>query len=328
MIKFYFNRFEKIAGLFVIGGIFVVLMAWVGAAIKQGWLEPKVNFFCKFDSGEGLYPGIDVLLSGIHVGKVLDVELQKNNQVLVKMDVLAKYQDRIRQNSQAMLIRPFVFGERAIEITLGDSSQPMILADSEITTKPSFDVMSMLSGRMINNNLESIGKALSNLSFVITSVLEKERLEGFVRTLDRIDPLIKHMDQMSREITSVSKQVNKNNNIGLLVQDLGNLSRELNMAMPAIKDKAPQMAKNFETLVTNLAVLSDQFKVIGPVIAEMGPELPGATRKAFEALDETVTLLKAMQKSYFLRSHVETVKQEESEAGAESKSERQPAAQP
>jgi phospholipid/cholesterol/gamma-HCH transport system substrate-binding protein len=44
---------------------------------------------------------------------------------------------------------------------------------------------------------------------------------------------------------------------------------------------------------------------------DVGPELPGASRRLLEALNETVVLLKAMQKSFLMRGNVREVREEE-----------------
>ncbi len=45
----------------------------------------------------------------------------------------------------------------------------------------------------------------------------------------------------------------------------------------------------------------------------MGPELPRTSKRAIEALDETVVTLKALQKSFLLRGSVQEVRTEEAD---------------
>jgi phospholipid/cholesterol/gamma-HCH transport system substrate-binding protein len=46
-------------------------------------------------------------------------------------------------------------------------------------------------------------------------------------------------------------------------------------------------------------------------MSKMAPELPHASARALEALDETVVTLKALQKSFVLRGSVKEVREEE-----------------
>jgi len=71
------------------------------------------------------------------------------------------------------------------------------------------------------------------------------------------------------------------------------------------------MAKALNQLVKNLALMTEEFKVVLPALAEIAPELPHTTKRAVEALDQAVILMKAFQKSFLLRSNVAEVNEEE-----------------
>jgi len=70
-------------------------------------------------------------------------------------------------------------------------------------------------------------------------------------------------------------------------------------------------------------VLTTEFKVVLPALAEIAPELPKTSRRAVEALDEAVVLMKALQKSFFVKGNAQEVRLEE----AERESKRLPATQ-
>ena len=76
------------------------------------------------------------------------------------------------------------------------------------------------------------------------------------------------------------------------------------------------MAKHLAQLTRNLAGVSQAMKAVGP-------EIPGATKKAIEALTEATVLLKAMQRNFFFKSGVEEVRKEEAAEAA-----RKPASKP
>ena len=64
-------------------------------------------------------------------------------------------------------------------------------------------------------------------------------------------------------------------------------------------------------MVTNLNVLTAEMQKLAPAIAAIAPDLPKTSLKAVEALNETVVLLKALQKSFLLRGNVEEVCEQE-----------------
>jgi phospholipid/cholesterol/gamma-HCH transport system substrate-binding protein len=71
------------------------------------------------------------------------------------------------------------------------------------------------------------------------------------------------------------------------------------------------MVEDLGKITHSVAILSVQLEKTLPLLAEATPELPKAARRAFEALDETVVTLKALQKSFLIRGSVREVRQEE-----------------
>lgn len=84
----------------------------------------------------------------------------------------------------------------------------------------------------------------------------------------------------------------------------------MNKALPTVTRDMPELSENILLLTKNLNQLSNDMKEIVPIIKEIAPEIPNASKKAISALDETVITLKAMQKTFFLRSSVREVKEE------------------
>jgi phospholipid/cholesterol/gamma-HCH transport system substrate-binding protein len=161
--------------------------------------------------------------------------------------------------------------------------------------------------------METMGSMLSSLKNLAEAFLDKNRTEALIKAFDRIDPLLKNLNSMSIEVIKLSKQVTKDDNIGVMVGQLAVTTQELNKLLPEVSQKAPAMAKDIEALVHNMAILTGQFKVIIPALEEVAPDLPAASRRALEALDEAVVLMKAMEKSFFVKSNADEVRDLETE---------------
>lgn len=313
-MKVKFNKFERVAGFFVLGAIGLFFMSMVGVAVKQGWFDTKVSYITKFKAAEGLHAGAVVQIAGLRAGSVDQVDLMDDDMIMVKFSVLEKFTTRIKTDSQAQLIRPFVIGERALEITVGSNEASRLEPGGLMRGHDTVDLMTMLSGRNLGESLATMSDMMTNLKTLAEAFLDKDRTQNMIRMFDRIDPLLKNLNTMSVEVIKLSRQATKDENMGHVMAELATTTRELNALIPMINQKAPKMGEDIEKLVSNLAVLTDQFKVFIPALAEVGPDLPHASRRAVQALDEAVVLLKAMQKSFFLRGNVEDVKEEEEKA--------------
>lgn len=326
MMKVKFNKYERVAGLFVMIAFFGGILFTVGVAIKQGWFESKSYYSTNFESADGIHPGTTVQMAGLKAGSVEEVELLGNNQILVRFFVLSKFQEKIREDSFVQLIRPFIIGDRVLDIAVGSTDSKLIEQNTHIASHEAFDMMTVLSGRSLGTTLQSMSSMLSNLRNLAEAFLNKDRTEAMIRMVDRVDPLLKNLNQMSIEVIKLSKQATKDESLGIVLGNLAVTTKQLNALLPELSTRAPAMAKNVETLVANLALMTDQFKTFMPALAEIAPDLPKTSRRAVEALDEAVVLMKAMQKTWVIRSAAKEVREEEAnEAKKDTKKPRKPA---
>ena len=88
-----------------------------------------------------------------------------------------------------------------------------------------------------------------------------------------------------------------------LVKNLNMMSINMNRVARSLNKK-----KRFEHLITNMDSLVVEFAKITPAINAIAPELPEASLRAVQALNEAVILLRAMQKNFLMTSKVEEVK--------------------
>lgn len=314
MNKLKFNKFERVAGLFVGMAIIGFFLSLLSVAVKQGWFDSKVYFSTAFTNADGIHVGTSVQLAGLKAGSVDNVELTADNKIKVRFYVLSKFENRIKQDSVAQLIRPFVIGERVLDLAVGSNESQPLTENSVMNSLETVDLMTLISGKQLGAYLSTMEGMMDNLKTMAEAFLDKNRTQSFVKMFDRIEPLLKNLNSMSVEVIKLSQQATKDQNLGVVLSQLATTTKELNALIPEMNHRAPQMAKDITQLVTNLAVLTEEFKVVIPALAEIAPDLPHASRRAVEALDEAVVLIKAMQKSFFVRSSAQEVRDEEAQA--------------
>lgn len=310
-MKVKFNHFERVAGLFVLCAGLVLVVSMVGVSIKQGWFDSKVVYKTVFANADGIHPGTQVQISGLKAGSVESVDLLPDNKIMVTLKVLSKFEDKIKQDSVAQLIRPFIIGERLVDITVGSMEAPSVVREGFLTSKESLDLMTLISGKHMGDYLQTFSGAVGNLKMIAEAFLDPNRTKAFIDMFDRIEPLIRNLNTMSIEVIKLSKMATKDKNLEVVLGQLAVTTKELNTMLPQFQEQAPHMAKDLSALVTNLAILTQEFKVVLPALAEVAPDLPHASRRAVEALDEVVVLVKAMQKSFFVRGSAQEVREEE-----------------
>jgi phospholipid/cholesterol/gamma-HCH transport system substrate-binding protein len=287
-MKVKFNKFERVAGIFVVVAISGALLLTIVTAVKKGWFQTKVQYTTQVKSADGLRPGTVVTISGIRAGEVTDVELLEADNIIVHFEIFEKFQKQIKTDSIVQIVRPFVIGDKALEVTVGSADAEVLQNFATIPSQMAFDMMDLISGKKLGPLLGTLEGLMANMSTLAKAFADPKRTEAFVKMFDRMDPLFVNLSKMSIEVT--------------------NLTRELNQFLPQIRKESPQVGRDISQLVRQLNSLT---AALEPAVKEVGPDLPRASRRALEALDEAVVTLKAIQKSFILSGKVQDVKEEE-----------------
>jgi phospholipid/cholesterol/gamma-HCH transport system substrate-binding protein len=290
-MKIRFNKYEKVAGLFVGIAITASVVGLLGIAAKNGWFARKVKYATEIESADGVHAGTIVQISGLRVGAVTAVELQANDRVRVEFQVIEKFASKIRSDSAVQMYRPFILSDKVLDVSVGAEGSEFLPPGSLIPTHASSDIMDMLSGRKMGMILSSFDNLASSLKIVGTAFSNPQRTKDLVRMMDSLRPLVENVNTMSKEIIKITTVANR--------------------ALPTFQKEVPDMGHQMAQIVKNLNILTAELQKLTPAISVIAPELPRTSRRAVEALDETVVLLKALQRSFLLRGNVEQVRDEE-----------------
>lgn len=311
MMKAKFNKFERVAGLFVLAAIVGTGLAAVSVAIKQGWFDQKLHYTTTFVGADGVHSGTEVQISGLRAGAVEDVELQSDNRIKLVFYVHGKFKERIKQDSTAQLIRPFIIGDRILDVSVGTEKAPNLAENANMPSVESMDLMSLMSGKQLGPTLERFGDMVSNIQRLASAFLSRDRTDSMVNIFDKLEPLLVSLEMMSKEVTRLSKQATRDEGLQKLVHHAGVLTSELNYIIPEMNKQNPEMAKQLAQLTVNLSAMTENMKVMTQMFKDFAPEVPGTAHRAMEALNEATILMKALQKSFLLRGNVRDVREEE-----------------
>jgi phospholipid/cholesterol/gamma-HCH transport system substrate-binding protein len=306
-----FNKFERVAGLFIVVAIVGSLLTAISVAVKQGWFETKVYFAANFENADGIHPGTVVQMAGLRAGSVEEVELQGNNRIKVTFFVQKRFQERVKADSTVQLIRPFIIGDRVLDITVGAEGSEKLAENSIINSEETMDLMTLMSGKKMGVYLSKVGQLMENMHEVLLAFADPSRTRSLVRIFDKLDPLVTNLDSMSTEVIKLSRQVTHEDNIQKVLANVVTLTHELNTVLPELNRRNPQLAQDLAVITRNLNTMTTDLKVIGPAFQAVGGELPQAAQRAVEALNEATVLIKAMEKNFFVRGSVKDVREDE-----------------
>lgn len=177
-------------GFFVSLGL-ALLMAFVFILSgEQGIFSRQNRYSASFQSIDGLKPGSPVRLAGVQVGTVTSIRFfddPSDPRVRVEMNVLAKYADRIRENSTASVGSLGVLGDKVIDLSLGTPDRPVIPPGGEIPASTGSDYTALIQkGAAVIDNTLAITEDLREVVATFNSPELQQSVAGLSTALKDI----------------------------------------------------------------------------------------------------------------------------------------------
>jgi phospholipid/cholesterol/gamma-HCH transport system substrate-binding protein len=138
------SRVEIFVGTFLIIGF--LAFGWLALQLGEvAWLTGSKTYMinAEFNNISGVKAGADVQIAGVTVGKVRQLELNKENQAVVGMQV-----DRevvIPVDSVASVKSQGIIGDKYIQITLGGDESLYKPGETIVDTESAVDLESLIS---------------------------------------------------------------------------------------------------------------------------------------------------------------------------------------
>ena len=171
------------AGLFIALGLGLALLV-VFVIGKERNLFDKQNVYTgAFENVDGLQFDSPVRLGGVNVGRVTSIRFGSDlgdKRIIVTMEVVKKYEARIRKDSVARITNRGVLGDKAVDISIGNPDQPALADGAELQTGTSGDISSILkaTGEIIDNTVGITRDLRSGVATYTSPELQKDVKEA------------------------------------------------------------------------------------------------------------------------------------------------------
>ena len=310
-MKVKFSYFERVAGVFVAAAIVGSFAATIGIGVKRGWFTLKIPIYATLPTAGGVYVGTRVQMSGLPAGEVDEVKLLANNEVKVKLLIREDFFQRLKSDASIQVVRPFVIGEKMVDLNAGTDGAAPLAREATVHVEASTDILDIISGKSMGAHLATLGKLAENMRKIAEAMADPKRGDQVVAMLDEIPVLLKSLQELTSQAVIITRKVNKAENLDRILGNTVVLTNELVKILPALNENSPTFGKDMALMAGNLSKMTSEFAKLVPLLEQMAPHLPKASGRALEALDETVVTLKAIQKSFLLRSAAREVREEE-----------------
>lgn len=271
---------ERLAGTFVLLAVGLLVWLLLTSQKTQNLFEDEITLYATMSSIQAVNKDTNVIISGLDIGSVTDVNIDEENRVVITMSILKKYQQLIRTDSTAELLN-FKFaliGKSVIEISVGSPSLPVIEDGSTLKIKESFNLVQLVA---------KFEPVLGTLQDSIT------RMNEILQAIDpqQVGENISNLDSISSDMKVITSQIRQGKGVA------GNALFNENM-----QDDVLTTTENVRILTEQTKGIVEQTRVLLISLQQQLDEMPELTEKVKPLLDEADKTIKASQKIWPLSS--------------------------
>lgn len=266
-MKIYLTYRERIAGIFFLLAVALVIVFIVGAAIQNKWFEARVTYHTHIVRGEGLRSGSPVLLSGVEVGEIGDLEILEDNRIDVELVILEEHAHRIKSGSKATIRRLLGIGEKRIHIISPVEKGEKLPPGALIPADEPMDLLDAVSTVDLGKYISTMDRAVVAMEVLLSKLEEDNRMERMVEAFDKVGPTMEKVDHLLGEINEPLAAAIKDPSFGGTFKGASKLFND-----PSTQKMTRNMSKSFdpEKVTAMIDQLNDSAVALERIMKEDG----------------------------------------------------------
>ncbi len=271
---------ERLAGTFVLLAVGLLVWLLITSQKTQNLFEEEITLYATMSSVQAVNKDTNVIIAGLDIGSVSDVNIDDENHIIITMSILKKYQKLIRTDSSAELLN-FKFallGKSVIQISVGSPQLPEIEDGSTITIKETFNLVQLVA------KIEPV---------LVTMQGSIKRMNEILQAIDpaHVKTNINNLNDLSSDLKLIVNQIKQGKGLA------GNAVFNKDM-----QDDVLVTTENLRILTEKTKGIIKQTQVLLESIQLQVNEIPELTEKIRPLLDEADKTMKATQQIWPLSS--------------------------
>lgn len=199
-MKIFLTTRERMAGLFIVVTALLVAAFFVGAAVRNRWLAPRISYHTLVTRGDGLRSGSPVLLAGVEVGEVGSIEFRDDEHLDVELVVLTRHAGRVRKGTTVNVRRVLGIGEKRLILQPPAQVKEVVAAGTLLPALEPMDVLDVVSELDFGSLVKTSGRALGVVEKLLGTLEENNRFDRMVATFDRVGPTLDRLDKLLDDV--------------------------------------------------------------------------------------------------------------------------------
>jgi phospholipid/cholesterol/gamma-HCH transport system substrate-binding protein len=298
-----FRNLERKAGIFLLVAAAFAALSIVLIGVQRDLFRVKHRLRLQADSGLNLTPGQPVKFKGFRIGKVDQVALDQDGQVVVELVVFGDYLGFVREDSVAELRPENAIGDFVIEIVGGGWEAKPVTGGGTIAFRRALtlsdvagEVQASFAGGVAE--LKRVTVEIPAIMEDIHATLESTReLAGQLVTMqERIDA---RLDSLGHGLDGTLTSVN-----GEILPSLARSSRTAEELLVSSEKTVAELNDKLPRILARADRMLEQTETITADVRRSSQALPALLRDAGVLMQETQLLVGSMQQVWPIRRYV------------------------
>ena len=188
------KKFAGRVGLFVFAGIVLIAALMLNFSRGVGTFKSKYEIKMRARNAAGLVPRAAVSLSGVQIGNVKSVELdRKSKSVIVRLTILKEFP--LHNDSKFVIEQRGVLGDQFVDISPGSPDAPWLKGGDEVNGVEPFNLLATAESadkllKQFDQLGATVGEAITRLN---NQVLDARTLSNLSMTIENFQAVPAHM---------------------------------------------------------------------------------------------------------------------------------------
>ena len=278
-----YSKKEKLAGIFVIGVIAMLIAVVVIIGRGRSWFKSYVTYYATFNESYNLKVNGDVKLYKADIGKIKNIT-PAENRVKIELLILEEFASRIRAGTIVTVESPTFIGSEYISVYPGNPSEALIAENGVIPSREKKSIADIMEEFQIEKTAKMLIKTIQDFANVAQTLQDPSG--PFFSAVEEFKDTFANLQKITASINKGKGSIGDLINSKKTIDSVNNIIDSTNEVIDSLKRIAANIEKGSEDV----------------------PKITDTTMKGIEEIREGVDnidrLVKSLEQNFLIKRNL------------------------